>query len=66
MRLIKLTEIYSADEFMDRYLNVDEIESFRKEKIDNYTLLSTKYSRVFSFKETPEQIIQLIKQAEDI
>lgn len=67
MRLIKLTEIYSADEFMDRYLNVDEIESFRKEKIDNYTMLSTKSNRrVFSFKETPEQIIQLIKQAEEI
>lgn len=66
MRLIKLTEIYSADEFMDRYLNVDEIESFRKEKTDNYTMLSTKHSRVFEFKETPEEIIQLIKQAEEI
>ena len=66
MRLIKLTEIYSTDEFMDRYLNVDEIESFRKEKTDNYTMLSTKYSRVFEFKETPEEIIELIKQTEEI
>ena len=66
MRLIKLTEIYSTDEFMDRYLNVDEIESFRKEKTDNYTMLFTKCSRVFEFNETPEEIIQLIKQAEEI
>lgn len=67
MRLIKLTEIYRTDEFVDRYLNVDEIETFREEKTDNYTMLSTKSNRsVFEFKETPEEIIQLIKQAEEI
>ena len=32
MRFIKLTEIYITNEFVDRYLNVDEIESFKKEK----------------------------------
>lgn len=32
MRFIKLTEIYITNEFVDRYLNVDEIGSFRKEK----------------------------------
>ena len=67
MRLIKLTEIYRTDEFVDRYLNVDEIETFREEKTDNYTMLSTKSNRrVFEFKETPEEIIQLIKQVEEI
>lgn len=67
MRFIKLTEIYSADEFMDRYLNVDEIESFREGKTDNYTMLSTKSNRrIFEFKETPEQIIKLIENTEEI
>lgn len=67
MRLIKLTEIYRTDEFVDRYLNVDEIETFREEKTDNYTMLSTKSNRrVLEFKETPEEIIELIKQAEEI
>ena len=66
MRLIKLAEIYSADEFRDIYLNVNEIESFRKEKTDGYTILFTKCSRVFEFKETPEEIMQLIEQAEEI
>ena len=67
MRLIKLTEIYRTDEFVDRYLNVDEIETFRGGKTDNYTMLSTKYNRrIFEFKETPEEIIELIKQAEEI
>ena len=67
MRLIKLTEIYRAGEFLDRYLNVDEIEAFREGKTDNYTMLSTKSNRrIFEFKETPEQIVELIKQAEEI
>ena len=66
MRLIKLTEIYRTDEFVNIYLNVDEIEGFSKEKTDDYTMLSTKCRRVFEFKETPEEIIELIKQAEEI
>ena len=67
MRLIKLTETYRAGEFLDRYLNVDEIETFREGKTDNYTMLSTKSNRrIFEFKETPEEIIQLIEQAKEI
>lgn len=66
MRLIKLTEIYITNEFVDRYLNVDEIGSFQKEKTDNYTMLFVKHDIVCEVKETPEEIIQLIKQAEEI
>lgn len=67
MRLIKLTETYRAGEFLNRYLNVDEIETFREGKTDNYTMLSTKSNRrIFEFKETPEEIIHLIEQAEEI
>jgi hypothetical protein len=61
-----LTEIYRTDEFVNIYLNVDEIEGFSKEKTDDYTMLSTKCSRVFEFKETPEEIIELIKNAKEI
>lgn len=66
MRFIKLTEIYSTDEFVDRYLNVDEIESFKEEKTDNYTMLFTQRGNVFEFKETPKEIIELIRQAKEI
>lgn len=67
MRLIKLTETYRTGEVLDRYLNVDEIETFREGKTDNYTMLSTKSNRrIFEFKETPEEIIELIKQAKEI
>lgn len=66
MRLIKLTEIYRTNEFVDRYLNVDEIGSFKKGKTDNYTMLFVKHDIVCEVKETPEEIIQLIKQAEEI
>ena len=67
MRLIKLTETYRADELLDRYLNVDEIETFRAGKTGDYTLLSTKSNRrIFEFKETPEEIVELIKQAKEI
>ena len=66
MRLIKLTKVYGLDDFEDIYLNVDEIGSFQKEKTDNYTMLSTKNSRVFEFKETPEEIIKLIESSKEI
>ena len=66
MRVIKLTKIYSIDDLEDIYLNVDEIGSFQKEKTDSYTMLFTKHGNVFEFKETPEQIMQFIKQAEEI
>lgn len=67
MRVIKLTKIYSIDDLEDIYLNVDEIGIFQKEKTDNYTMLSTKSNRrIFEVKETPKEIIELIKQAEEI
>lgn len=68
MRLIKLTEITGIDvsEVDNRYLNVDELGSLKKEKTDNYTMLITKHGRIFEFKETPEEIIELIKNAEEI
>lgn len=66
MRVIKLTKIYSIDDLEDIYLNVDEIGIFQKEKTDNYTMVFTKHSRnSFEVKETPKEIIELIKQAEE-
>ena len=67
MRLIKLTKVYCLDDFEDIYLNVDEIGSFQKEKTDNYTMLFVKHNRIlYEFKETPEEIIELIKNSEEI
>lgn len=67
MRLIKLTKVYGLDDFEDIYLNVDEIGSFQKEKTDNYTMLFVKHNRIlYEFKETPEEIIELIKNSEEI
>ena len=67
MRLIKLTKVYGLDDLEDIYLNVDEIGSFQKEKTDNYTMLFVKHNRIlYEFKETPEEIIELIKNSEEI
>ena len=67
MRLIKLTKVDGLDDFEDIYLNVDEIGSFQKEKTDNYTMLFVKHNRIlYEFKETPEEIIELIKNSEEI
>lgn len=67
MRSIKLTKVYGLDDFEDIYLNVDEIGSFQKEKTDNYTMLFVKHNRIlYEFKETPEEIIELIKNSEEI
>lgn len=67
MRLIKLTKVYGLDDFEDIYLNVDEIGSFQKEKTDNCTMLFVKHNRIlYEFKETPEEIIELIKNSEEI
>lgn len=66
MRLIKLTKVYGLDDFKEIYLNVDEIGSFQKEKTDNYTMLFVKHNRIlYELIETPEEIMQLIKQAEE-
>lgn len=66
MRFIKLTEVIGINRNFERYLNVDEIGSFQKEKTDNYTMLFVKHDIVCEVKETPEEIIQLIEQAEEI
>ena len=63
MRFIKLTEIaYTNDE---RYFNVDKIENFKRMTASTYLYMSTS-SAAYEVAETPEQIIQLIKQAEEI
>ena len=68
MRFIKLTEICGMDdvEFIETHLNVDEIENFVESKKGNQTILLTKQGNDFLFKETPEEIVELIKQAEEI
>lgn len=61
MRLIKL---YASGEI---YVNVDKIEVLRKE--DNFTvvaLMNGNNNNYIRVEETPEEIIQLIKQAEEI
>lgn len=63
MRLIKLTETaYTNDE---RYFNVDKIENFKRMTASTYLYMSTS-SAAFEVLETPEEIIQLIKQAKEI
>ena len=68
MRLIKLTKIVGLNnvEFIETHLNVEEIESFQKEKTNHYTLLFTKGGNAFEFKETLEEIIKLIENAKEI
>lgn len=63
MRMIKLTEMaYTNDE---RYFNVDKIENFKRMTASTYLYMSTS-SAAFEVVETPEEIIQLIEQAEEI
>ena len=62
-RFIKLTEMaYTNDE---RYFNVDKIENFKRMIASTYLYMSTS-NTAFEVMETPEEIIQLIKQAEEI
>lgn len=82
MRLIKLTEVkrtpqrdadgYIIDiryDYRGRYFNVDKIENFSRldDPLENttYLYMSTS-SSAFEVAETPEQIMQLIEQAEEI
>lgn len=82
MRLIKLTEVkrtpqrdadgYIIDiryDYRGRYFNVDKIENFSRldDPLENttYLYMSTS-SSAFEVAETPEEIIQLIKQAKEI
>lgn len=65
MRLIKLTVIVSKKIGIkqERYFNVDKIETIIPE--EDCSLLITLINP-YKVKETPEQIMQLIKQAEEI
>lgn len=63
MKLIKLTEMaYTNDE---RYFNAEKIENFKRMAASTYLYMSTS-SAAYEVVETPEEIIQLIKQAEEI
>ena len=61
MRLIKL------DALGEIYVNVDKIEALRQEdKCTIVTLTNGNNNNYIRVEETPEEIIQLIKQAKEI
>ena len=66
MRLIKLTEIFVPDIEVPVFINVNEIAYIRRYKKIKTTFLTLTGGDVYRIKETPEEIIQLIKQAEEI
>lgn len=65
MRIIKLTEVQRTHGNFERYFNADKIENFKRMTAITYLYMSTS-SSAFEIVETPEQIIQLIEQAEEI
>lgn len=78
MRLIKLTEEKGMPQYGEnnriigihkvyeaRYFNVDKIENFSRLKNTTYLYMSAS-SAAFVVVETPEEIIELIKQAKEI
>ena len=78
MRLIKLTEVNRLQTrnlkmqvtntrkvYKERYFNADKIENFSRLEDTTYLYMSTS-SSAFEVVETPEEIIELIKQAEEI
>lgn len=65
MRLIKLTEVIGKNRNFERYFNADKIENFKRMTASTYLYMSTS-SSAFEVVETPEEIIQLIKQAKEI
>lgn len=65
MRFIKLTEVTKYHGNFERYFNADKIENFKRMTASTYLYMSTS-SSAFEVVETPEQIIELIKQAEEI
>lgn len=65
MRFIKLTEVKRTHGNFERYFNADKIENFKRMAASTYLYMSTS-SAAFEVVETPEEIIQLIKQAEEI
>lgn len=66
MRLIKLTEVMKYHENIQRYFNVDKIENFCKYINGKTYLYMSTSSAAYEIVETPEEIIQLIKQAKEI
>ena len=61
MRLIKL------DALGEIYVNVDKIEALRQEeKCTVVALMNGNNNNYIRVEETPEEIIELIKQAEEI
>lgn len=77
MRLIKLTvvkqipthnerrpETNTHNFFKERYFNADKIENFIQ--LNGVTHMCMSSSAAYGVMETPEEIIQLIKQAEEI
>lgn len=78
MRLIKLTEVNRLQTrnlkmqvtntrkvYKERYFNVDKAENFSRLEDTTYLYMSTS-SAAYEVAETPEEIIQLIEQAEEI
>lgn len=65
MRIIKLTEVKANYGNFERYFNAEKIENFKRVAASTYLYMSTS-SREFEIVETPEEIIELIKQAEEI
>lgn len=64
MRFIKLTEAKGTHRNFERYFNVDKIENFKRMTASTYLYMSTS-SSAFEVVETPEEIIQLIKQTKE-
>lgn len=65
MRLIKLTEVLRHYGNNQRYFDADKIECFTQINGATYLCMSTS-SSAFEVVETPEEIIELIKQAKEI
>ena len=65
MRFIKLTEVIGKNRNFERYFNVDKIENFKRMAASTYLYMNTS-NREFEIVETPEEIIKLIEQAEEI
>ena len=65
MRFIKLTEVIGKNRNFERYFNADKIENFKRMAASTYLYMNTS-NREFEIVETPEEIIELIKQAEEI
>ena len=65
MRFIKLTEVKRTHGNFERYFNADKIENFKRMAASTYLYMSTS-SAAYEVVETPEEIIELIKQAKEL